>query len=200
MDKTQLGFELLLGHYLATRKRSNVYYHEEFFSRFGELLWRRWLIETDILREQMLDSIFEWKGIFADINTDDVDILSLNLDRAFETLSGNNDLAWLVNSTKDAEALKRDFDPERFTRLYKGLHVNPYPHTDGAETPLVYLTKLKDGKYEELFDIDLQRGFGSSTTQTCLSHKSTQLFVSYLYAEGRKTTVSQLKDFILKAP
>lgn len=201
MDKTVLGFEYLLGHYLATRKRTtNVHYHQTFFDRFGDMMWRRWLIEMDILREQVLDVAFQWNDLFTDMNTDDVDFLSLNFKQIFASLGNNEDLSWLTNSSKDVEQLKATFDPERFTRMYKALHVNPYPYTDNKPSPLEYLTKLKNGAWEELFDIELARKFGSSITQTYLSRKSNGLLVSYLYSEGRKSTVGQLKDFILKSP
>ena len=200
MDKGMLSFEYLMANF-AYNPLSK--YREDFINRVEKLAWKSWFNDMNALKTDIIGCFYDIQTLIPEIN-----VHNKNSQEILETIASDKNLQWITD-TKFNEYnityIKRTYPAKVICDLIKnvnsiwGVSFNQFKDTNGpiAFDQIQFTTLLYEGKYLEILDRDVLKGFGCFFVNDKIIDKANLLFSSFLYEKIREKQTSELKTYQL---
>lgn len=206
-DKSVLGFEYLLANYYHS---PDSFYAGIFLARLKELSWKFWFNEAEILKAEILNAFYDIERLVPEMKVNSEIIGSVT--EAEKMIASNKLLSWIVDENfnkANLEYVQRKYSKDIFLTL----HERMFSYWSGREGAMQDLRKggsladdqalktdfIFDGKYLELLEFDIKKGFGCIFTSELLRNKTNQILTGYIYDLIRKKDQKALAMFELNS-
>lgn len=185
MDKSRVGFELLLANHFLSEK-----YRSSFMERLKELSWRAWFDDVEILRSEIINSFYDLKRIFPDASSVLPDV---KLTEHF--ILSEPKLSWVLDprfGDRDIDYVKKTYSKEMFMELGESILKFMEGKDNKVEEHILPTEYVFEDRYEELLQKNINKRFGCLFVNDQLKQKTNQLLPLLVYEKVRENKVSEL--------
>lgn len=185
LDKSRVGFELLLANYFLTGN-----YKSAFLDRLKVLSWRAWFDDVEILRSEIINSFYDMKRIFPAVSSTFTDA---NMTEHF--ILSEPRLSWILDpqiSERDIEYVRRTYSKEIFIELGETVLRFMEGKNNNVEEHILPTKYVFEDRYEELLEKNIAKSFGCLFVNDQMKRKSNQLLPLLVYEKVRENKISDL--------
>lgn len=185
MDKSRVGFELLLANHFLTDK-----YRSSFLDRLKELSWRAWFDDVEILRSEIINSFYDLKRIFPHASSIFPDV---KLTEHF--ILSEPKLSWVLDprfGERDIEYVKKTYSKEMFLELGETILKCMEGKDNNVEEHILPTEYVFDDRYEDLLNRNINKQFGCLFVNDQLKKKTNQLLPLLVYEKVRENKIPDL--------
>ena len=200
IDKAILSFEYLMADYAYN---SSSKYSDDFINRVEKLAWKSWFNDMNSVKADIIGCFYDVHKLVPDIN-----IQNKNIKEIFEIIASDKKLCWITDekfNEKNISYIKKNYPPNIICNLTKninsiwGYSFNQFKQVDEpiAFDQILFTNLLYEGKYLEILERDILKGFGCFFVNDKIKDKANLLYSSFLYEKMRKKETNELQFYQL---
>lgn len=203
MDKSGVSFEFLLANFFISPDSGMT---TAFMKKLEDLSWKAFFDNIDILRNEILNSLYDIKQIIPEANIDFNDVDSVE---AF--ILSEPKLKWVADPlfhARNREHVLKNYTKENFLDIFIGVAkcwVKTPNITDeelknylGYEDHIQITRCIFDNKFEELIGTSIAKNFGCIFVSDDLNNKANQILPLFIYDKVREKQLSEINFLKLR--